>query len=70
MTTMRATQLDMRATQLDMRAIKIQHNDTLYDIQQQLADQGTRITAMEDEMRDWHFYDEHRYYPEPSSPQD
>ena len=66
---MQAMQVDMRTTQLAMRTTQIHHDDILYDIQYQLSEHSERVAAIEDELRDWRFYEEHGFYPGPSSPQ-
>jgi hypothetical protein len=66
---MQAMQVDMRATQLAMRTTQIHHDDILYDIRQELSEQSERVAAIEDELRDWRFYDEHGYYSGPYPPQ-
>ena len=66
---MQAMQVDMRATQLAMRTTQIHHDDILYDIQHELSEQSERVAAIEDELRDWRFYDEHGYYSGPYPPQ-
>jgi hypothetical protein len=54
---MRTMQIDMRTTQLAMRTTQIHQDDILYDIQYELSEQSERVAAIEDELRDWRWYE-------------
>ena len=65
---MQATQLDILSTQSHIQAALLEQGDSLSDIRMEFISQGSRLTAVERQLRDWHFYEEHGYWPDAPPP--
>ena len=66
---MQDTQLDILSSQSHIQASLLEQADDLSDMRMDLILQSSRIKAIENQMRDWRFFQEHWHWPPPPPPQ-